>query len=117
MMFQEIFSCSILHLNWKEVQTLTKVVLIQDSVDQEIETEIKAFLAEEVEVAEVLSWWNLNKKTCLHLARFARRYFPALPSSVYSERILFSEAGNLYEQKQIDCFQKPAKNFYFFITT
>ena len=46
----------------------------QDSVDQEIETEIKAFLAEnnlpaeEVKEAEVLSWWNSNKKK-IHTSR------------------------------------------------
>ena len=34
----------------------------QDSVNQEIETEIKAFLAEEVKEDEVLSLWNSNKK-------------------------------------------------------
>ena len=55
--------------------------------------------AEEVKETEVLSWWNLNKKKYTHLARFARRYLVAPPSSVYSER-LFSEAGNLYEQKR-----------------
>ena len=42
-----------------------------DLVDQEIETENKLYLAEEnlsaqkVEEAEVLSWWNSNKKSTL----------------------------------------------------
>ena len=72
----------------------------QSSVDQEIETEVKSFLAEEslsaeeVKEAEVLSWCNSHKKKCTHLARFVRRHFSAPPSSVYSER-LFLKDGNL----------------------
>ena len=40
-----------------------------DSVDQEIETENKLYLDEEIlsaqKVEEVLSWWNSNKKKTL----------------------------------------------------
>ena len=57
----------------------------QDSADQEIETEI-IFLAEEVKEAEVLSWWNSNKKKYTYLVRFAKRYLSTLPSSVYSRK-------------------------------
>ena len=72
---------------------------------QNIETEIKFFLAEEnlyakeVKEAEVLSWWNSNKKKYTHLAKFSRKYLLAPPSSVYSG-MLFSEAGNFYKQKK-----------------
>ena len=89
-----------------------------DLVDQEIETENKLYLAEEnlsaqkVEEAEVLSWWNSNKKKYTHLARFARRYLLAPPSSVYSKR-LFSEAGNLYEQKRNRLLPKTVEKLLF----
>ena len=61
-------------------------------VDGEIETEIKLYLAVEslsaqkVEEAEVLSWWNSNKKKYTYLVRFAKRYLSTLPSSVYSRK-------------------------------
>ena len=45
-------------------------------------------------------------------ASFAKKYFAAPSSSVYSER-LFSEVGNLYDKKVIDCYPRPAKNIYF----
>ena len=38
-------------------------------------------------------------KKILHIASFERRYFAALPSSVYSKR-LFLKDGNLYEEKR-----------------
>ena len=52
-----------------------------DLVDQEIETEIKLYFAEEnlsaqkVEEAEVLSLWNSNKTKYIHLARLAKDIF------------------------------------------
>ena len=51
----------------------------QESVDQKIETEIKAFFAKEKFTAEkfketeVLSWWKSKKKKNTHLAMFTKR--------------------------------------------
>lgn len=45
-----------------------------------------------------LIWWNKKKEIFPKLARYAQMYLCGLASSVYSER-LFSEAGNLYEEK------------------
>ena len=69
--------------------------------------------AQKVEEAEVLSWCNSNKKKYTLLARFARRYLSAPPSSVYSKR-LFSEAGNFYEQEQNRLLLKTGKKLLFF---
>ena len=60
----------------------------QDLIDREIETEVEAFLAEEVKEAEVLFWWNSNKKKYTHLSRFARRHLSAPESYVYCERLI-----------------------------
>ena len=60
----------------------------QNLDDQEIETNIKFFVAkenlsfEEVKEAEVLLWGNSNKKKYSHLARFARIYLLAPSFSV-----------------------------------
>ena len=61
----------------------------QDSIDEEIETEIKGFFATENLNAEtkeekVLNYWNLNGSKYPHLASFAREYFAVPSSSVYS---------------------------------
>ena len=74
----------------------------QDSIDKEIEAEIKGFFATENLNAEkkedkVFNWWNLNKSKYPHVASIARKYLAVPSSPVYSER-LFSEAGNLYEK-------------------
>ena len=93
-----------------------------DLVYQEIETEIKLYLAEEnlsaqkVKEAEVLSWCNSNKKNAL--------IWPGLQEDIFRHHhLLFYPKG--YFQKlvtytnksEIDFFQKPAKNCYFYTTT
>ena len=57
-------------------------------------------------------WLNLNKSKYLDLTSFPRKYFSAPLSSVYSER-LFSEAGNLYEQKRYRLLPKTGKKLTF----
>ena len=76
----------------------------QNMKSDEVIAEINSFLTEvnlksQAKEADVLEWWNLNKSKYPHLASFARKCLSAPPSSVYSER-LFSEAGNLYENKR-----------------
>ena len=68
--------------------------------------------AEEVKEAEVLCWWNSNKNKYTHIGRFARRYLSAPLSFNYSER-LFSEAGNLFEQKQNQLLPKTGDKLLF----
>ena len=70
----------------------------------------KCLSAEEVKKAEVLSWWNSNKKKRTHLASFLKRHLSASLSSVYSERLL-SEVCNLNERKQSRLLEKLVKLF------
>ena len=77
MMLTIILCCSILHLNWKQVQALTKVgnnIQFVKRLRQKLSFFFlaeKDLSAEEVRETEVLFWWNSMKKYS-HLARFAR---------------------------------------------
>ena len=87
----------------------------------EVISEINSFLTEvnlksQAKEADVLKWWNLNKSKYPHLASFARKYLSASPSSVHSER-LFSEAGNLYENKHNRLLPNTGEKLFLFITT
>ena len=71
----------------KESNTATQEDEQQDSLDEEIEAEIKGFYATEnlnevTEEDKVLNMWNLNKTKYPHLASFAKKYFAALSTSV-----------------------------------
>ena len=49
--------------------------------------------------ADPYKWWSANAKQYPSLTKFATIYLSSPGSSVYSER-LFSEAGNVYEEKR-----------------
>ena len=74
-----------------------------DLVDQEIETENKLYLAEEnlsaqkVKEAEVLSWWNSNKKNTLIWLGLQEGIF-------WHHHLLFILKG--YSQKLVTCTNK-----------
>ena len=44
-------------------------------------------------------WWKQHKTTFPHIAKLAQQFLSTPASSVYSER-LFSEAGNIFEEKR-----------------
>ncbi|CAH1646055.1 unnamed protein product [Spodoptera littoralis] len=57
-------------------------------------------------------WWAKHKSKYAHLANLARVFLSAPGSSVYSER-LFSEAGNLYEEKRNRLLPERAESLVF----
>ena len=65
---------------------------------------------------EPLEWWAFKCTTYCHLAKLARKFLSCPASSIYSER-LFSEAGNIFEDKRCSLLPKKGKSYYYFITT
>ena len=66
--------------------------------------------------AEALYWWNSKKSKYPYSVQFVRRHISAPTSFVHSER-LFSEVGNLYEQKRNRLLLKTDEKLYFSTTT
>ena len=90
--------------------------------EEELVAEVKGFLATRnystpAKETEALCWWNSNKSNYPNLANFARRYHLEAPSSVNSKRLFSKVLATCMSTSAIACFQKPAKSFYFSITT
>jgi hypothetical protein len=66
-----------------------------------LEQEIDVFLSDSLQKRDCdpLKWWAINYIRFSRLSKFVRKYLCAPPSSVPSER-LFSEAGDLYDEKR-----------------
>ena len=115
---QKFFCCSILHLNRKKVQTLTKVsnkIQLIKRLRQKLSFfSWRKLSTEEVKEPGVLFLWNSKKKKNTHLTscQVCKKLSLAPPSSVYSKS-LFSEAGNLYEQKRNRLLQIIGKKLLF----
>lgn len=98
-------------------QATPQVQHITGPKNDELQAEIRLYLAVPnlnslANESEVFSWWNANKSQYPHMASFAQRLLCAPPSSVPSER-LFSEAGNLYEQKRNRLLPKTGEKLLF----
>ena len=94
----------------------------QDSVDQEIETEIKAFWLKTIYLLKKLK----KLKYCLGgtQTRKNTHISPGLQEGIFWHHHLlfilkdyFQKLVTCTNKSEIDCFRKPAKNFYFSITT
>ncbi|XP_054744485.1 zinc finger BED domain-containing protein 4-like [Anastrepha obliqua] len=62
--------------------------------------------------ANPYKWWLANENQYPNLSKFAKVYLSSPGSSVYSER-LFSEAGNIYDEKRNRLLQKNAEKLVF----
>lgn len=62
--------------------------------------------------ADPYKWWSANEKQYPNLSKFAKVYLSSPGSSVYSER-LFSEAGNVYDEKRNRLLPKNAEKLVF----
>jgi len=60
----------------------------------------------------VLKWWSTNKDYYPRICCIARKLLSAPASSVYSER-LFSEAGNIFEEKRVSLLPKNGEQLLF----
>ena len=69
--------------------------------EKDLEQEINMFLSDSLQKhdCDPLKWWAMNSNRFSRLSKFVRKYLCAPPSSVLSER-LFSEAGDLYDEKR-----------------
>ena len=69
--------------------------------EKDLEQEINMFLSDSLlkRDCDPLKWWAINSNRFSRLNKFVRKYLCAPPSSVPSERV-FSEAGDLYDEKR-----------------
>lgn len=82
---------------WNYIDT----VISSSQLSHGIESELENYLKEPnvSRISKPLEWWGLNRNKYPMLSSFVPKYLCAMSSSVYSER-LFSEAGNIYENKR-----------------
>ena len=63
-------------------------------------------------LANPLRWWKDHAERFPYLAKLARKYLATPASSVYSER-LFSEYGNIFEEKRARLLPKTGEKLLF----
>ena len=101
---------------WIENKCNTHESEQQNSVDQKIETEIKFFLDEKIKEAEVFLGGTQTRKNTHILLGLQEGIFwhhhLLIVLKVYFQKLI-----TCTNKSGIECFQKPAKDVYFFITT
>lgn len=88
--------------------------VISEDPKSPIAVELDSYIAESLlpRNQSPFDWWAKHKSKYAHLANLARVFLSAPGSSVYSER-LFSEAGNLYEEKRNRLLPERAESLVF----
>lgn len=69
-------------------------------------------MALQIRTGDPLVWWREHATDLPQLARLARKYLATPSSSVYSER-LFSEYGNIYEEKRSRLLPRTGEKILF----
>lgn len=88
--------------------------ITSDDLKSPIAVELDSYSAESLLLKTQcpFDWWAKNNSKYAHLANLARVFLSAPGSSIYSER-LFSEAGNVYEEKRSRLLPERAESLVF----
>lgn len=88
--------------------------VISEDPKSPIAVEFESYAAESLlpRTQSPFDWWAKHKSKYAHLANLAKVFLSAPGSSVYSER-LFSEAGNVYEEKRNRLLPERAESLVF----
>ena len=120
-MYPKIFCHSILHLNRKEVKKLMKVSR-KIQLIRKLRQKLRLFWLKKIYLLKKLK----KLRSCLGRTQIRKNtlILSGLQESIFRHHHLlfilkgyFQKLVTCTNKSWIDCFQKPAKNFYFVITT
>lgn len=99
---------------YKEIASTSTSKIFRPNSKNMIAVELDAYLSGEIVNKDhcPFSWWKKYWKKFPKMSQLAKVYLSAPASTVYSER-LFSEAGNIYENKRNRLLPDTAESLVF----